>query len=445
MKCNKCGIETQNDFEVCPECGEPVAQIPEQRKIKLWQVILASFAALILLLCLTIAVWWSIAGVESFDEGIQLIVELFVPRENNLYYKDSYSVDDKTAGAKREKVVATIGDRKLTNGQLQIYYWMNVYEFLENYGYYAVYMGLDYTQPLDQQQNQDIAGTWQHFFLDEALTGWHNYQAMALMAEKEGITLSESMQNSLDTLRQTMATNAVQGGYSSIDALLHTDMGPGCSFDDYYAYTKTYYYGYMYFSEQYQKIDTSDAAIEAYFKANQATLGDKGITKDSGNVHDVRHILIEIEGGTKGEDGKTIYTDEEWEACRAKAQKLLDEWLAGEHTEETFAKLAQEHSADGGSKTNGGLYTGLDKDTNFVKEFVDWYMDENRKVGDYGLIKTDYGYHIMYSSDIQPEWKEECRLGLLNEGSAAILKAASEAYPMEVNYKEIVLGVVSLG
>ena len=71
---------------------------------------------------------------------------------------------------------------------LQIFYWMDVYEYLEDYGYYAVYYGLDYTQPLDEQTCQDTQGTWQQFFLDKALLNWHSYQALAKMAQAEGVT-----------------------------------------------------------------------------------------------------------------------------------------------------------------------------------------------------------------------------------------------------------------
>ena len=423
---------------------QPLPQEPKKKKVKWWQIVLVSLAGLVLLLSLTVAVWWSVAGVKNFDEGWQLVKELFVPRENNLFFRDSYSVDDEKAVKNREKVVATIGEHELNNGMLQVYYWMNVYDFLQNNGYYAVYMGLDYTQPLDQQNHPEEEGTWQHFFLDEALSGWHAYQAMAIMAQKEGIVLSKEMQESLDNLRQTLATSAVQNGFSTIDAMLQKDMGPGCTYDDYYKYTKTYYEGYMYFSKMYEKIDTTQAAIDAYFAKNETDLKDKGITKESGNNYDVRHILIEVTGGTKGEDGKTTYSDADWEACREKAQKLLDEWLAGEHTEETFAEFAKKHSADGGSKENGGLYEDLDKSTKFVKEFVDWYMAEDRKVGDYGLIKTSYGYHIMYCSAMEAKWIEACRQGLLKDAYAEILKAAVEEYPMDVNYKNIVLGVVDM-
>lgn len=449
MNCKNCNAELENGATVCPDCGEavpqPEAEKPEKKKgLKIWQLILVIAAAFVLLVSLTVVVWWSIIGVESFDEGWQHVVNIFVPRENDLYYKDSYSVSDKKAANEREKVVAEIAGQQLTNGELQIYYWMNVYDFLNNYGYYAAYMGLDYKEPLDEQECQEIEGTWQHYFLKDALATWQNYQAMSLMAQESGMKLDADMQKSLDELRQTLAEASVQNGFSSIDAMLQSDMGPGCTFDDYYSYMQVYYSGYLYFSNQYSKIDTSSAAIDAYFKDNEAALKDSGITKDSGNLYDVRHILIEIEGGTEGEDGKTTYSDVEWEACREKAQKLLDEWLAGEHTEDSFAELATEKSADGGSSDNGGLYTDLDKDTNFVEEFKEWYLDEDRKVGDYGLIKTDYGYHLMYCSDIETKWEAACRDGLLSDGSAAILQEAMEKYSVDVNYKNIVLGVVDL-
>ena len=171
---------------------------------------------------------------------------------------------------------------------------------------------------------------------------------------------------------------------------------------------------------------------------------ESGITKTSGNMYDVRHILIKLEGGKENAEGEKIYTDAEWAKCKEEAEKLLQQWLDGEHTEETFAELANKHSDDTGSNTNGGMYTDLNADTNFVEEFVDWYMDKDRKVGDYGLIKTEYGYHVMYCSEIEAEWIRTCRDGVLSNETAKFLQIATETYPMEVNYKDIVLGFVDL-
>ena len=65
--------------------------------------------------------------------------------------KGTYTVTDEEAVANAATVVATIGDHKLTNAQLQAFYWMPVQSFLSSeYGRYMMYYGvLDYTQPLD--------------------------------------------------------------------------------------------------------------------------------------------------------------------------------------------------------------------------------------------------------------------------------------------------------
>ena len=71
-------------------------------------------------------------------------------------------------------------------------------------------------------------------------------------------------------------------------------------------------------------------------------------------------------------------------------------------------------------------------------------MDEARVKGDYGLVKTDYGYHIMYFSSAQEQWSVECRDGILSDKAHEILSNAVEAFPLEVDYKKIMLGNVDL-
>ncbi len=120
---------------------------------------------------------------------------------------------------------------------------------------------------------------------------------------------------------------------------------------------------------------------------------------------DIRHILIQFPkentDGTptevKDESGKTVskITDETKKATKAKAQKILDEYLKNP-TEDNFAKLAKEKTEDPGSKENGGLYEDVMNDGKYVKAFTDWSIDAARKPGDTGIVETEYGYHIMY-------------------------------------------------
>ena len=108
----------------------------------------------------------------------------------------------------------------------------------------------------------------------------------------------------------------------------------------------------------------------------------------------VRHILVKAEADDSG-----VYTDEAKEAAKTKAQEYLDEWKAGEATEESFAELAKLYSEDTGSSQNGGLYDQVVR-YSYVQEFEDFAFDESRKTGDTGIVygeSASYaGYHVMY-------------------------------------------------
>ncbi len=111
-------------------------------------------------------------------------------------------------------------------------------------------------------------------------------------------------------------------------------------------------------------------------------------------LKDVRHVLIKFEGGTyNSSTGKYTYTTEQKNTAKKEAEKLLAEWKEGEMTEETFIKLAEEHSDD--NAEDGGLYEDI-YPGQMVEPFEDWCYDEARKVGDTGIVESEYGYHIMY-------------------------------------------------
>lgn len=360
--------------------------------------------------------------------------------------RESYSVSDEEAAAQRETVVATLNGKELTNGVLQIYYWMSVYNFLNEQGFYIYYYGLDPAKPLDEQLiGQDGAQSWQHYFLSLAVTNWHRYQALALRNEEEGLTMAPQMQADLEASWSTIEKAAEENDFATALECLQAQMGKGCEKEDYLKYQEQFYQSYNYYDHMYDLIDITDDEIEAYFTEHEKELEEQGITKETLN-YGVRHILIAPEGGTKSEDGKTTtYSEAEWEACRQAAQDILDQWKAGEATAESFGALAKEKSADPGSKDNGGLYEGLDENTSFVEPFKQWYLDESRQVGDTGLVKSDHGYHVMYMDSAKLIWMDEVKQILEYNESAAFVNEALEKYELEVDYEKIALGVVDLG
>ncbi len=112
-------------------------------------------------------------------------------------------------------------------------------------------------------------------------------------------------------------------------------------------------------------------------------------------LKNVRHILVNFEGGTTDETtGAVTYSDEEKAAAKAEAEEILATFKAGEATEAAFAALAAEKTDDSGSAATGGLYEDI-YPGQMVANFEDWCYDAH-KAGDTGIVESEYGYHIMY-------------------------------------------------
>ena len=123
-----------------------------------------------------------------------------------------------------------------------------------------------------------------------------------------------------------------------------------------------------------------------------------GSTDNKFALKNVRHILVSFthdhDDTEEHDHSEAEYTDEEKAAAKAAAEELLAQWKSGEATEESFATLANENSDDGDG-TTGGLYENV-YPGQMVTNFNDWVYDSSRKVGDTGIVESNYGYHLMY-------------------------------------------------
>ena len=487
MKCKHCEAELEEGVTLCPECGhsieeaeeiapveteileQPLEEIPAEEPVpaeptpvvegkltagKIALLVALGVAAIAIVVALIMG---GISGGSESTEPTELATdpteetvetvettEATIPADGNpddATCKGTYTVSDEEAAAARETVVATLGDAVLTNGELQIHYWMQFYDFLNSYGSYASLLGLDYTQPLDTQVSPDGTMTWQQYLLSTGLDSWRSYEAMAMDAEAAGFEMDEEYASFLEELPASMEDQAVSAGFASAQEMLEADMGKGCTMDDYMEYMQDYYMGYLYYLSLVEQIEVTAEEVEAYFDANAETFSANGVEKDEQKYVDVRHILIMPQGGTTAEDGTTTYSDEEWETCRAAAQAILDEYLAGEASEQRFADLANANSEDGGSNTNGGLYEDVYVGQ-MVEPFENWCFDESRQIGDTGLVQTTYGYHVMYFVGSEDVWYATAKQELLTDLQGNILADAMDNYELEIDYSAIKLGFV---
>ena len=455
MECKKCKAVLEQGVTVCPECGTD--NTPEAPKGILLTPgkLVAVIAGAVVLTALVVGLILNGAGfsfapkpvetqpVETTPPSVQATTPApTIPADGNpedATCKGSYTAADDAVVAAADTVVATVGEETLTVSQLQIYYWMQVQNFLGNYGSYAAYFGLDVTQPLDSQVCgiSDKGLTWQQYFLESALADWHNYQSLAQEAKANGFTLDQEYSDMIEQLPESLATDAGVQGFESAESYLQFNVGGGATIEDYQNYMRIYYEGFMYFQSKYEAMVPSDEEMKAYFLEHQEEYAAQGVSAEDIYVN-VRHILVLPEGATV----ETIYTEtfseEAWAVGEQNAQDILDRWLAGEQTEDSFAALADETSQDPGSNTNGGLYEDVTVGM-MVEEFEAWCFDENRQVGDYGIVKTALGYHIMYFSGSRPVWQEYARSDLMSERGMELIDETTGKHPMTVDYEKIII------
>ena len=180
------------------------------------------------------------------------------------------------------------------------------------------------------------------------------------------------------------------------------------------SYTTAFYYDWLTDSDR----QPGDATVFEVGTSYYVVVFDCRYRDETPTVN-VRHILIEAvhedDPSTEEDESTDDLTDEDYAVAEEKAQEILDQWKAGEATEESFAALAEEYSADTGSNTNGGLYEQVAQG-DMITSFNDWIFDASRQSGDTGLVKNDSanssknGWHIIYYvGQDEPLWKINTR------------------------------------
>ena len=357
--------------------------------------------------------------------------------------KDSYIEEGLTAEDPRmDDVVAVCGDYTLTNRQAHLYYFMQLYSFLNDYGSYASYFGLDPAQPLKDQESMTPGMNWEQYFAAMAMDEFHQYAAVATEAKAQGHTLSQDQAEQLASIVPGLESEAKELGFADADAYIQDSFGPGVTIDTYTQYIQMYFQAMSYEQAHYEALldscDWTDQEMEDYLTEHAGDLGDyvpyPGGVLNTANVN-VRHILFTFPD--EDEDGTS--TDEEKAAALANAQKILEEYQKNP-TEDNFAELANANSEDPGSNTNGGLYEGV-YPGQMVDTFNDWCFDPARKTGDTDIVETSYGYHVMYFVEQTEDlyWKNLAKTGYGTSNMSEWINGIVEAHPSTVDYSVLVL------
>ena len=291
---------------------------------------------------------------------------------NNIYKKvtgffNTVFSDNKVKEYGADEVVAVFGDHVLTNAQLSIYYYDLIY-------YYYSYFGNYYFDPSTSLFEQDFSETqsWGDYFVTEAIESWKFAVALCDIAKTSSAMLPEDVISMINNIEKTLEDSAKAQGFGSADEYLKQQFGSFVTMEDYIEYFNDYCNSEYYYSEQYERKyrDYIDDDIDTLEKYNAS----------------VRHILISPEI----ENDETSLAE-----AKTKAEAILQEWLDMGQTEENFATLAQKYTDDTASASIGGLCEDFPSGK-MVESFDQWSFDSTRKYGDYSIVESEWGYHIMF-------------------------------------------------
>ena len=290
-------------------------------------------------------------------------------------------------------------EAKVTDNDVDKYYndHKNDYQKIEFY-----YIASPYDATDDNSKNESIKTAEKIMakmkdkksviaLVPEVYSSYIDSQVKSSMEQDSTLTEKKAREEAVKSYESNVVTT-VSGSDSPFDDKMNTWLFS----DDTKVGSKKYY------------IDENAKYIYIVLKTSKASV-------EEDETYTVRHILVAPESGSNSSSStseKTEYTDEQWAAAKKKADSILAKFNKTDKSEYEFAKLAEQYSTDSASTSSGsndsfgGLYESVTLGQ-MVPDFEKWSIDDSRKYGDTGIVKSDYGYHIMFFINDCPEYQSK--------------------------------------
>ncbi|MBQ8797792.1 MAG: hypothetical protein IJZ56_06335 [Oscillospiraceae bacterium] len=292
----------------------------------------------------------------------------------------------------KNTIAATVGDRQLNTVELNYYYidavnnfynqWQEYYDTNAD-TYLKSFYGLDATLPLNQQYTDDTkTESWADYFITQAINQAQHDYAMYDLATAEKFTLDDEHKASMDSTIKMFETYASIYTAGDVDKYLSAVYGNGASLKTYKAYYERSMIAAEYYAAHEDTFVYTDEQREEYQK-------DKAGTYNSFSYTSCYLTYTDFRGeGTKGEDGKTTYTDEQNDEARKKMAEAAKELATATSIEELKEKAKNAPVSEGKSLT-------VKEEKNVLHDNVstsalrDWLTEEGRQAGDIAAVPNE--------------------------------------------------------
>ena len=292
----------------------------------------------------------------------------------------------------KNTIAATVGNKQLNTVELNYYYIDAVNNFynqwVESYNdnadtYLKAFYGLDSTLPLNQQHtDENKTETWADYFITMAINQAQNDYAMYDLAMAEQFVLDDEHKSSLESTIKMLETYASIYTAGDVDKYLSAVYGNGATLETYSDYYERSMIAAEYYTAHEDTFVYTDEQREEYQKDNASNYNSFSYTSCYLTYTDFRGE------GTKGEDGKTTYTDEQNEEARKKMADAAKELATATSLEELKEKAKNAPVSEGKTLTvteeKNVLYNEVS-----TSALRDWLKEEGRKAGDIAAVPNE--------------------------------------------------------
>ncbi|MBE6572913.1 MAG: hypothetical protein E7652_00800 [Ruminococcaceae bacterium] len=296
-------------------------------------------------------------------------------------------------------------------------YFDSIYSMKDGYGAMLGSMAPSQTAPdftmslslqyYDYGTHSGQAQTWHEFFINTAVNSIQNDICYAEAAIDEGFEY-DGLDEKVDGYIEKLKLEAENESLEFEDYLIKY-YGTSVAEKDIRGALEL-----QIFSSAYKDKVNDDKAGSVTDRQLESYRTDDADDAPTKNVH---HILLTAD--KYGSDNK----------AKAKAEEVLAEYNKGKKGVEAFEAVAEKYNEDGSS-----FYENVTEGV-MVAEFNDWLFDDSRKVGDTDIVKTEYGYHVMYfDGDGLPTWKADAIESIVSEEMTAFESGLFEIYKDTIIY-----------
>lgn len=279
-------------------------------------------------------------------------------------------------------IAAVVGDEKVYPHEINFYYINSYMNFVESYGDYLTWFGLNTSMPLKAQQYTEDK-TWHDYFLETALSSVHEVKALYKEAVAAGHTLSEEYSKQIDSDIASLEAS-VQGQNMTLDYYLSSSFGSRMTIDEYKRIMTESYLAQQFAQQKFDSFEYSDEDIKNYYQEN----------KNSFDLVDYRYFFF----SSAPENSNA--SQEEIDNAKTNSKSLAEIMQSAITDEQSFIKLSLQNAKedqkelyedDDYTLREGSTYSSVPDE-----DMAEWLFDENRSTGDTTIIESDTGYFVVY-------------------------------------------------